>query len=352
MAWKWQNKFLSKIIIMKNTMKAVTYTKAAGIKLQNVPLPDKAEPGHLLIKMQACAITQADKAIIAGIIPKGAGPESQFDICGVSGTGIVLEAGEGVPGNFKGKKVAISRSLQKSDQLVGAWSPFAHLHYLQCAILPDDADMDAYSGSLVSAITPYSCLQQILDEGHKGIINTAATSATGLAMLAFCNAYGLPSLSVARNEAGKQKLQEMGAAHIVVQTDEDFKAQFGDMATRLSATGIFDGVGADLLNGLLDVLPNNATIYSYGYLGGNTPYAMPGRLLMIKGLKLTGFANIRSKTVQEPQRLAKALVEISKVIHLPHFETKIGKRFKLEDYNEALKFAEGHGAKAVLDPWL
>jgi len=337
---------------MENTMQAVIFTKADGIKLKNVPIPEKASPGHLLIKMQACAITQADKAIIAGVIPKGAGPESQFDICGTSGTGFVLEAGEGVPEHFKGKKVAISRSLQSSDRLIGTWSPYAHLHYLQCAVLPDDADMEAYSGSLVSAITPYSCLQQILEEGHKGIINTAATSATGLALLAFCQSYRIPNLSVARNEASKQKLQAMGAEHIVVQSDKDFKEQFGKKATDLSATGIFDGVGGDLINGLLEVLPNNSTIYSYGYLGGNTPYAMPGRLLMIKGLKLTGFANTRSKTVQDPQKLAKALSEISAVIHMPHFETKIGKRFKLEEVNEALKFAAEHSEKAVLNPWL
>jgi NADPH2:quinone reductase len=337
---------------MDSMMKAITFTKAEGIELKWVPTPQKAAPGHLLIKMQACAITQADKAIIAGVIPKGAGPESQYDICGVSGTGTVMAVGEGVPEIYNGKNVAISRSLQKSDQLIGTWSQYAHLHYLQCAILPDDADMDVYSGSLVSAITPYSCLQQILEDGHKGIINTAATSATGLAMLAFCKAYNIPNLSIARNEASKQKLQAMGAEHIVVQSDENFIAQFSKKAGELSATGVFDGVGGDLINEILDRLPNNSTIYSYGYLGGNTPYSMPGRLLMIKGITLKGFANIRSKTVQDQKRLAKALTEISAVIDMPHFETKIGKRFKLEEVNEALKFAEEHGEKAVLNPWL
>ena len=337
---------------MENEMKAVTFTKADGIKLTDVPMPEKAAPGHLLIKMEACAITQADKAIIAGVIPKGAGPESQYDICGVSGTGTVIEVGEGVPDSYRGKKVAISRSLQKSDQLIGTWSTYAHLHYLQCAVLPDDADMDAYSGSLVSAITPYSCLQQILEDGHKGIINTAATSATGLAMLAFCQAYQIPNISIARNAASKQKLEGMGANNILVQTDENFKEELNKVATELAATGIFDGVGGDLINGLLDNLPNNSTIYSYGYLGGNTPYSMPSRMLMIKGITLKGFSNIRSKTVQDPTRLAKALNEISAVLHMPHFETKIGKCFKLEEFNEALKFADGHGEKAVLDPWL
>ena len=337
---------------MENGMKAVTFTKEGGIKLKNVPIPENAAPGHLLVKMEACAITQADKAIIAGVIPKGSGPESQYDICGASGAGMVMAIGDGVPKSFQGKKVAISRSLQMSDQLVGTWCPYAHLHYLQCAILPDDADMSAYSGSLVSAITPYSCLQQILEDGHKGIINTAATSATGLAMLAFCQAYNIPNISFARNEASKQKLEAMGATNILVQTDENFKIQLSEMADELSTTGIFDGVGGDLINGILEALPNNSTIYSYGYLGGNTPYSMPGRLLMIKGITLRGFANIRSKTVQDPKRLEKALNDISKVLHMPHFETKTGKLFKLEDINEALKFAEGHGEKAVLSPWL
>lgn len=333
-------------------MKAVTFTKADGIKINNVLNPDKAAPGHLLIKMQACAITQADKAVIAGIIPPGSGPESQYAICGGSGTGTVIEVGDGVPDTYKGRKVTVQRSLQNSDKLVGTWCPYAHLHYLQCAILPDNANMDSYSGSLVSAITPYSCLQQILEDGHTGIINTAATSPTGLGMLAFCQAYQIPTLSVARNEAGKQKLQSMGAVNIVVQNDEDFKEQLGKMARELSTTAVFDGVGGNLINELWDVLPNNSTIYSYGYLGGNTPYSIPGRLLMIKGLTLKGFANIRSKTVQDPQQLAKALIDISALIHMPHFETKIGEHFKLDDINKALQFVGEHGEKAILDPWL
>ena len=329
-------------------MKAVTLTAARGLALQQVPKPEQAAPGHLLLKMVACGINPGDKALLGGTtFPPGSIPMSQYDIYGASGAGQVLAVGPGVPAEYLGKNVAVYRSLQFSEQLVSTWSEYAHLPYLACVPLPDGTDAAAYSGSLVNVITPYAFWKQAVSEGHTGILCTAGTSATGLAMLGVCRAYGVPLVSIVRTAAGKQALEALGATHVVVQADDDFTEQLQRMARELAATAVFDGVGGEILNQIVPVLPPHTTVYCYGYLGGNTPLTIHTRAFM-RGLTVKQFSNFNSDTVRH--QLAPALQEIAAIIHLPHFATKIGQRFKLEEIAEALQFIPENGEKAVLCP--
>lgn len=109
-------------------------------------------------------------------------------------------------------------------------------------------------------------------------------------------------------------------------------------------------MGGEILNKIIDVLPYGSTIYAYGYLGGQVPLTIHTSILMLKGIIVKGFGNFKTKTVENPQNLEKALKKISKIIHMPHFKTKTGKKFKLEEINEALQFISSNGSKAVLCP--
>lgn len=335
---------------MKHTMKAVCATAAHGITVQQVPTPTQAAPGHLLLKILACGINPGDKAFIGrNTFAPGSIPVSQYDIYGASGAGQVLAVGPGVPATYAGKRVAVYRSLQFSDHLVGLWSEYAHVPYLDCVLLPDDVPVAAYAGSLVNVITPYVFWKQIVGEGHRGIICTAGTSATGIALLGVCLAYGIPLVSIVRTAAEKQTLEALGATCVVVQAETNFAAQLQEAAQRLAATAVFDGVGGEILNLIIEVLPANSTIYCYGYLGDGTPLIIHTRVLM-RGLTIRAFSNFRTATVQDPHQLAAALTAIGEIIHMPHFTTKIGKEFRLEEIAEALQFVAEDGGRAILCP--
>ncbi|PJJ08154.1 NADPH:quinone reductase-like Zn-dependent oxidoreductase [Flavobacterium sp. 1] len=335
---------------MEKLMTAICLTNNNSVKLQEVSKPENAETGHIIIKMEACGINAGDTAFISGAFPPGSIPLSQHNICGVSGVGTVIAVGEGVPSAYKGKKVTIYRSLKFSDNNIGTWCEYAHLPYQHCVILPDNADMEDYSGSLVNIITPYAFLKQIIEEEHKGIICTAGNSATGIAMLGICIANNFPIISIARTQNAKKELEELGAKNIIMQTDDDFKLQLKELSQQLATTAVFDGVGGEILNQIIDVLPFNSTIYSYGYLGGKTPLTLHTSLLM-KGITIKGFGNFRTKTVQNTELLEKALIDISEIIGMPHFKTKVGKKFRFEDINDALVYSSTAGGKAVLYPF-
>jgi NADPH:quinone reductase len=332
-------------------MKAIIVTDKNKVEVNEVSTPATALPQHLLIHMHACGINAGDAAFIAGFFPPGSIPVSQYDIAGVSGVGTVIETGPDVPDYYNGKKVIIYRSLQFSEHIVGTWSDYAHVHYLQCAVLFSEGLMDKYAGSLVNMITSYAFIKQVQQQGHNGIICTAGNSATGVAMLGMAQLYNIPVISIVRNEAGKLALEALGAKQVLVQTETHFKQQLQQQAQQLQATAIFDGVGGALLNDIIPLLPFNSTIYVYGFLGGPTPLSFHASLLM-RGITITGFSNFRTATVQDRARLQQALEEISRMLHLPHFETIMGQAFAFNQVNEALKYAAQAGAKAVLYPSL
>jgi NADPH:quinone reductase len=332
-------------------MKAICITPEKGLRQEETPQPEKAAPGHLLIKMTASAINPGDKAFITRPLPPGS-VKSLYNIYGVSGAGTVIEAGEGVPAAYRNSNVAMYRSLHYSDKMVGAWSQYTHMHWLDCVILPPGENPAAWSGSLVNIITPYSFIRQTQAEGHKGILSTAGNSATGVAMVGMSIAYHFPLISIVRNGEGKEKLQALGATHVVALDDPNFAPQLKEMAASLETTAIFDGVGGSILNKIIDPVPNNSTIYSYGYLGDDIPFTAHTRTLTAKNISFRPFANIRTQTVMDPESLEQALAAIGKIIHMPHFKTRPGKTFPFASIAEALAFEDKAGGKAILDPFL
>ena len=331
---------------MEELMKAVIVLNDV-LTVQNIEKPTQAEPGHLIVKMNSSAINSGDKFFLKYPTPPGM-VKSLYDVKGVSGAGEVLQIGEGVSEEFLGKNVAFYRQLKYSESVVGGWSEYSHVHYLDCVILPESVDPEEYSGTIVNAITPYGFLKQIIDEGHKGIISTAGNSATGIALLAFCVTYDFPLISIVRTEDGRKELEALGAKNIVVQSDPDFDIQLSYIAQSLNATAIFDGVGGSILNRILTLIPWGSVIYTYGYIGDTVPFAFHTSTLSVKNITIKPFSNLKTPTVQDAGKLAQALREIGNLIHMPHFKTKIGKKFRLEEINDAVAYNGGNGKKAVL----
>jgi NADPH:quinone reductase-like Zn-dependent oxidoreductase len=327
-------------------MKAITITGKGQVALTEIPQPEQAKSGHVIIKMKAMGINPGDKFLISGNAPRGMFTESQYDIAGVSGVGQVTAIGDGVPEKYLGKLVTVYRSLAKGD-IIGTWSEYAQLRYLHCAILPDDASPAEYAGALVNIITAYAACQQLTKEGHQGVVITAGNSDTGKALLGFALEAGLPVLSIVRSDKARLELEQLGAQHILIQGSTGFQKQFAALSVALKTTAVFDGVGGDLLSQLIPVLPAGATVYAYGFLGGPAPVSFHTGMLT-KGITIKGFSNFKTETVQAPQQLAEALDEISRQIHLPFFKFKASQRFSLEEIDEALAYVSSDGSKAVL----
>ncbi len=325
-------------------MRAICRSAPNKVELHDIPVPE-ATPEHLVIKTTACGINAGDKAWLAGLFPEI--PASAHDVCGACSAGIVTAIGAGVPAHYFGRKIATYRSLKSSDKCVGVWSEFARIHYLNTVLLSDELDEVDYAASLVSATTTCAFVNQITEVGHRAVLCTAGTSATGRALLGFCQARKIPAIAVVRKEASKASLWKLGAKYVLASADIDFDSELQKLVAALNVTAVFDGVGGALVGRVAKALPQNATSYCYGLLAGPEPLSLPFGLLLAKGLTLTSFSVLRP-LVRDAAALKRLLADVQEVIGMPHFRTVVGQAFSFESAAEALAW---HGAgKAVLRP--
>jgi NADPH:quinone reductase len=328
-------------------VKAVCVKSDRSLEIRDVPTPIEPPAGHLLVEIDACAINHGDKTFLTISPPAALAARGQA-VWGASAVGRVVESGAGVPEAYAGKSVAIYRSLRPTPETIGLWCERAQVHHLSCLILPDQAPARDYCGSLVNVITAYAFLQQAADEGHRGIVVTAGNSATGHALAALARDRAVPVLHLVRSASARDELQRRGAEHLLVTTDANFEGAFGDLAQRLGTTAVFDGLGGDIVGRLAPHLPPDSTFYFYGFLGGPVPISIATSLIMMKNLIMMRFSNFESATVKNDQKLGAALADLQGRIDDKAFPTTIGKEFRFDEIDAAMRFETAPGAKAVL----
>lgn len=329
-------------------MKAICVTASRDLEVRDLPAPEQAAAGHVLVQMAASAINHGDKTFLK--MPAAAGPQipaSRHDVWGASGAGRVVALGAGVPEEYAGRQVAIYRSLTRSPDSVGLWCQTASVPYTSCLILPEQVDAMDYCGSLVNVMTAYAFLEEVAEAGHRGVIVTAGNSATGHAMAALARARHMPVILLVRSEAAAAALRALGVEHVIVASG-DYGAQLAALAAELGTTAVFDGVGGALLGEVAAALPVNATIYCYGFLGGAVPLAIHTSLLMMKNLTIRRFSNFESATVKQPARLTAALKALQALIANPMLTTWRGPEFSYEQIGEAMAYSSPDGRKAIL----
>lgn len=185
-------------------------------------------------------------------------------------------------------------------------------------------------------MTAYGFLEQIAVEGHKGVIVTAGTSATGLAMAAFARRRGVPAIFLTRSEDAAAKLRSHGVEHVLITIDKDFESDLGKLAAELGTTAVFDGVGGELTSRVAPTLPMYSAIYFYGFLEAAAPVTISSLLIMAKNLVLKRFSNFASETVADPQRLIAAITYLEGVIDDLLFKTRVGKEFAFDHMDAAM----------------
>jgi NADPH2:quinone reductase len=331
-------------------MKTLCVNADRSLEVRELATPEHAAPGHLIIRVAGSAINPGDRFFLRN--PAGLPPRPN-DVWGASAAGTVTAVGEGVSSALVGKKVAVYRSLVSSDSAIGCWSEHAQLPVNSCCVLADDADPLDHCGSLVNMITPYAFWQQAKAEGHQGILVTAGSSSTGIAMLAIARAEKVPAVALVSTEEGKARVEALGASAsypVIVQSDPDFDTRLAEATVRAGATAVFEGVSGDLLTRILPLLAPRSTVYGYGFLGGHKPFSVLGQVMMARSLTIKNFSNFATRTVQEPPALAAALAELGRLSASPHFRTRRGREFRFAEIDAALAYEAKDGSRAILVP--
>lgn len=329
-------------------MRAICANAGLTLELRDIPKPEAPTPGHVTVQMDSATIMPGDKFFLTHPQPDGSMRGSRYDIFGSNGAGTVVAVGQGVPESSIGKKVAIYAAFAPSADTIGMWSEFAHVPNQSCLILPDYVRARDFSGSFAYVLTVYSFLSQMLEEGHKGVIVTAGSSATGLIAASLTRRRNVPAIFLVRSAEMRDVLLGHGVEHVLVTTEGDFPERLETLAEQLDTTAVFDAVGGELLTRILPSLPIASTVYIYGLIGGDKPIEVTNVLMISKKLTLRQFSSLECSTVEDPDKLATALKDIELLIDDPLFRTRIGKEFPFEQFEEAMAYEGPPSARAVL----
>ena len=251
-----------------------------------IPVP-KPGPGEVLVKMHSSPINPSDLSFIAG----GYGIKKPYPVVpGFEGSGTVVAAGKGIlPKFWMGKKVACAASPKYN----GCWAEYMVTSASSCVALPKGILPEQGAMMFVNPMTAVAFFDVYKNTPNpskklRGIINTAAASALGKMIIQLGRKKGIPVISVVRREEQVEILKSEGAEFVVNSSAPDFENELKTLAHKLNATVLFDAVGGEMSQQLLDAAPKGSTLYIYGRLSMN-PCEISLQDLIFTGNHIKGF---------------------------------------------------------------
>ncbi|MBT3386092.1 MAG: zinc-binding dehydrogenase [Prolixibacteraceae bacterium] len=323
-------------------MKAVILSEGgAKPQVANIPVPQPGA-GEVLVKMHASPINPSDLAFLEG----GYGIEKKYPaVPGFEGSGTVVAAGKGVlPKLWMGKKVACAASPIYD----GCWAEYMVTKAGMCVPLSKNISLDQASMMFVNPMTAlafFDIYKKLPNptKKHRGIINTAGASALGRMVIKFGQKQGIPVISVVRREEQVEILKADGAEYIVDSSDPNFETNLKKLAHQLNATVIFDAVGGEMVQMLLDAAPKGSNLFIYGRLSADACEISPGDLIFtgnqIRGFWLTCWLHSKSflQSIMNTRKIQSLLgKELGTTIH---------QKFSIEQISEALEIYQNNMSK-------
>lgn len=238
--------------------------------------PRTPDVGEVRVEVLAAPIHNADILQVMGLYGRSANLPATP---GGEGVGRVVEVGEGVTHLPVGTTVFISTGRTWAQQVTGPASAFIPL---------PAGDIDQLAMLISSPATAHLMLENYgtLSPGD-WVLQTAANSAVGSAVVQMAKARGLRTINIVRREEVATALEELGADVVLVGTD--------NLAARINeATGgapiplAFDAIGGPDFKLLVGALAPNGTLVSYSQVVLEPAEVVPADLIF-KQITVRGF---------------------------------------------------------------
>lgn len=236
---------------------AADYVTDAAI---NVPeVGDK----QVLIKMIASVVNPSDLHFIKGEYgqPRRKGVPAGFEGCGT-----IVWIGKAVPKSLLGQRVAFATSLDGS----GTWAEYALTNANTCVPLhPDLSDVDG-AALIVNPLTAVAMVDLV--KGHcDSFVVTAASSQLGKLMIGLGRDLGLKPIAVVRRADVADNLKALGAAEVLVTSDDDFEPNLQAALKTYKPRMMLDAVCDQLSADIFTAMPSHTRWVGYGKLSPQAP---------------------------------------------------------------------------------
>jgi NADPH:quinone reductase-like Zn-dependent oxidoreductase len=310
--------------------------------LEEAPTPEPAA-GEVQVRLTARAIHPSDLMNIRGLYGR---PPALPATPGNDGAGVVTAVGEGASGFSSGDRVIL---LLGATEGRGTWVESVCVRADRLVRAPDVLT-DAQAGALwVNYLSVWVMLEELLRlRPGDTLIQTAAGSQLGRAVMEHATWKGLRLINVVRREAQADELRAAGQEHVAVFPGDDLTALARRATGGQGATAALDAVGGETGAAVLDALATGGTALVFGALdGGRAVPVKPGPFLF-RELVLRGFWLTRWLRTTPPERIGSAVRAVLEGVVQRRYQPSVDRTFPFDDARAAVEYAERPGRRGAV----
>ena len=316
---------------MKTNINVAIYERhgnpAEVLRIESRPWPEPG-PDEVVVEMKAAPINPADLNAIEGKYP---GRREVPAVPGFEGAGIVVEVGGNVKSPGKGDLVIVPHHI-------GTWRDALAVKAGELVVVPPGIEPVQAAMLKINPMTAWRLLHDYVQlEPGDWLIQNAANSAVGRAVIQIARELGYKTVNVVRREELVQELRHEGSSVVLVDGErlpDEVKETISGSPIRLG----LNAVGGDSALRLSNTLAFGGTLVSYGAMGLQ-PLKIPTGLLIFKDLRFRGiWINKWYDNATLEQRM-EAFWPLFAMAQRGQLKTKVEKSYPLADFKAALAHA-------------
>jgi trans-2-enoyl-CoA reductase len=301
------------------------------VETQPWPTPS---PDEAVVQVRAAPINPADLNQIEGKYPV----RPQLPATpGFEGAGVVIDVGRSVKDLTAGALVILPHNL-------GTWRDAVAVKASELVALPPDIDPVHAAMLKINPMTAWRLLHDYVDlKSGDWLIQNAANSAAGSAVIQIARELGFKTVNVVRREELIDELRAEGGDVVLVDGEnlrDEVKTATSGAPIRLGLNAVGGGSALRLAN----CLAPGSTLVTYGAMSLQ-PLKIPNGLLIFKDLRFRGIWINKwydNATKQERMEAFQSLFEMAKRGLL---KTKVEKAYPLSEAKAAVTHA-AHGKRS------
>jgi len=265
---------------VKKTISAVVYETHGNptevLRVETQPWP-KPAPDEVVVEMRAAPINPADLNAIEGKYPlRPTLPATP----GFEGAGVVAELGANVKNFETGAPVILPHNL-------GTWREAAAVKADELVAVPPEIEPVQAAMLKINPMTAWRLLHDYVElKRGEWLIQNAANSAAGRAVIQIARELGYRTVNVVRREELVEELRIEGGNVVLIDGEslrDDVKEASSGGQIRLG----LNAVGGDSALRLANTLAPGSTMVTYGAMSLQ-PLKIPNGLLIFKDLRFRG----------------------------------------------------------------
>ena len=288
----------------------------------------KPAANEATVVMRAAPINPADLNQIEGKYPL------RFPLPatpGFEGSGVVSEIGNAVQDVDLGAHVILPHNI-------GTWREACAVRASELVVVPKEIDLIQAAMLKINPLTAWRLLHGYVElKKDDWVIQNAANSAAGQAIIQIGRELGLRTVNVVRREELVEDLRVQGGDVVLIDGEalrDDVKEATGGAPIRLG----LNAVGGESALRLMNCLAPGATLVTYGAMSLQ-PLKVPNGLLIFKDLRFRGiWINKWYDNASASERM-EAFTPIFEMARRGLLRTKVEKTYSLGKFKEAVERA-------------